>query len=632
MKFRYIIPVTIAILLSACNLTLAEDITPPPGYVSPTPMPTLVLVPERAPSVANGALIYAEKCAPCHGETGLGDGEQGMQLGVPVKPFGLPEVARPASPAQYFTVVTRGNIERLMPPFNSLNDQQRWDVIAYALTLHTTPEQVEQGKQLFESNCKDCSTDFFRNLANMSKLSAVEIARLIREGNDDVPAFGINLSDDGLWAVAAYLRTLSFDLTPLAQPSTPLPTPTAASVTQTPPSADGGTVAPSAKGTPIVAEQATVTSEATQVVLAEGYGNVRGSVVNQTGEDMPSDLVITIRGFEHASGPNAGAQEIFIQPATLHADGTFTLENIEMPVGRIFLAEVSYSGISLQSEFQVVEAGQNEINLSPVTLYPLGEDFSMLALEEVNIFISPSDETTYEVYTFYSFLNAGETVVIVRSGAQQEISFLQFPNGATALGYETLDQGAQLIGMDDGFAVPPSDQAYGLVAFSSLARQKKTVITQGFVLPAALVRIFVPEGMRVAGDNLVEDAPQTIQGTVYQMYTVHGVKPGGSLTFEVSGKPKGEGLSFDNPLLLGVGVLGIALIAAGGWMYWRDHSRPTDDEDNEKESGEKEEFSSSEEVLDAIIALDDLHRAKKISKEVHKKRRAELKETLKGMM
>jgi len=145
MKSRILYFFTLALLLSACNMTLAEDITPPPGYVHPTPVPTLVLYPSQKPSVANGERIYAEKCAACHGDTGLGDGEQGIQLGVTVRAFGLAEVARPASPAQYYTAVTRGNIERFMPPFASLSDQERWDVVAYALTMHTTPEQIERG-------------------------------------------------------------------------------------------------------------------------------------------------------------------------------------------------------------------------------------------------------------------------------------------------------------------------------------------------------------------------------------------------------------------------------------------------------------------------------------------------------
>jgi len=154
MKLRHLILfITATILLTACNFTLAEDVTPPPNYVPPTPAPTLgPLFPAQAPSTENGAAIFAEKCAPCHGATGLGDGPQGIQLGVTVPAFGLPEIARPASPAQWYTTVTRGNMERFMPPFASLSDQQRWDVVAYAMTLHTSEEEIAKGKGLFEDN------------------------------------------------------------------------------------------------------------------------------------------------------------------------------------------------------------------------------------------------------------------------------------------------------------------------------------------------------------------------------------------------------------------------------------------------------------------------------------------------
>src|SRR5687768_6038323 len=90
----------LVLLLTACNFTLAADVTPPPDYVAPTPMPTLgPLFPANAPDINNGAFIYVEKCAPCHGDTGLGDGEQGKQLPVTVPAFALPETAHKASPA-----------------------------------------------------------------------------------------------------------------------------------------------------------------------------------------------------------------------------------------------------------------------------------------------------------------------------------------------------------------------------------------------------------------------------------------------------------------------------------------------------------------------------------------------------
>ncbi|MBK8419255.1 c-type cytochrome [Candidatus Villigracilis saccharophilus] len=100
MKLRHtLILSTIMLLLAACNFTLAEDVTPPPNYVPPTPAATLPpLVPSNAPDVENGALIFAEKCAPCHGDTGLGDGPQGKQLPVSVAALGLPATAQKAIP------------------------------------------------------------------------------------------------------------------------------------------------------------------------------------------------------------------------------------------------------------------------------------------------------------------------------------------------------------------------------------------------------------------------------------------------------------------------------------------------------------------------------------------------------
>jgi hypothetical protein len=73
-----------------------------------------------------------------------------------------------------------------MPPFTSLSDQERWDVVAYAMTLHTTQDEIEKGRELFEANCANCSTEFFRDQAKMSALNEVELARIIKVGNDEV--------------------------------------------------------------------------------------------------------------------------------------------------------------------------------------------------------------------------------------------------------------------------------------------------------------------------------------------------------------------------------------------------------------------------------------------------------------
>ncbi len=77
-------------------------------------------------------------------------------------------------------------------------------------------------------------------------------------------------------------------------------------------------------------------------------------------------------------------------------------------------------------------------------------------------------------------------------------------------------------------------------------------------------------------------------------------------------------------LLIGIGALGLVLILAGVWMYMRDNNK------NEEEVEEEEdEFGDSESIMDAIIAIDELHRAGKLSDQAYKERREELKNALK---
>ncbi len=613
MKFRIFLLITLTTLLSACNFTLAEDVTPPPGYIPPTPLPTLVLYPERAPNIENGAAIYAVKCAPCHGETGLGDGPQGIQLGVTVPAFALPEVARPLSPAQMYTTVTRGVIERFMPPFASLNDQERWDVVAYVTSLHTTKEEIEKGRELFEANCAGCSTDYYQNQNNMSALSTVALARIVRLGNDDIPAFGENLSDAEMWAVAEYLRSLSFDASPHAQ-ATVVP------ATQTPVTADAGT--------PIEGTQ--------QSQVQEGFGSVRGSIDNKTGEDLPENMTVTLHGFDHdtQSSSSTGPVEVLTLEGTVSADGTFVFENIEMPPNRIFTAEVTYNGVGIQSELGFVSAGEAAVNLPAIVLYKTTNDASALGVEQLHIFLDASSDTTYEVLALYTFYNSTDSIIAVSMGNQQEIPFLKFPTGSQAMGYQAMQDSASFVNTSDGFAIPPSEQSYGIIALSSIPKQKETSITQPFVLPIASVNIFVPDGLELKSDRLTKGEPQDVQGSIYQLYTAENLNAGDELTFTVSGSPKdssstaSDSSSINSNLLIGAGGLGIALILVGAWMFLRER-KPMQ---AEGEEDDEDEFDSSEDVMDAIIALDDLHRAKKISDEAYQKRRAELKEILKEMV
>jgi mono/diheme cytochrome c family protein len=635
MKFSCIILFTLLTIINAsCNFTLAEDVTPPPNYVPPTPAPTLgPLYPAQAPSVENGAAIYAEKCAPCHGETGLGDGEQGILLNVPVSALGLPEVARPASLAQWYSIVTRGNIERFMPPFTSLSDQERWDVVAYAITLHTTQNEIEKGRELFETNCADCSTDFFKDQAKMSALNEVELARIIKVGNDEVKAFGSGLDEGNVWAVAAYLRTLPFTTTSLASASTPLSSTEPATVSETLIPAETRT--PSAEGTATDGTtQTTVPGEAAASARL-GVGTVNGSVENKTGAEFPSNLKITLRGFDYGADPNATPQEVLSLEELIGADGKFTFENVEMPASRIFLAQLIYAGITLQSEFAIVESGDSTLTLSPIILYGTTDDASALVVDDARIFFNYVEDEI-RVISAYSFRNLTDKIVVVESKDGLEIPFIKVPEGAQVLGYEPMQDSQPFTANGNTLAFAPNEQPYGLIVFSTLVKNSEVEISQPVAVPVTNLAIYVTEGVQLESVQLTDHGAQAIEGLNFQMYAAGGLNAGDMLTFTLSGTPGDASApvatsepNTNKNLLIGAGALGIALIIAGAWLYMGDRFRTREDADSDDD---EDGFETPEDVMDAIIALDDLKNAKKIPTVAYYKRRAELKDRLRNEM
>ncbi len=635
MKLSSFILILFALLLSACSFSLAADITPPPGSEQlPVPSkqpeesngPLYPLVP---PNPGNGQPIYAEKCAPCHGQAGLGDGPQAGQLPNPVAPIGSPAFARQSTPANWFSQVTQGNLERFMPPFNSLSDRQRWDVVAYSFTLSAPPAVVEQGAELYQANCARChgangkgdgpdAAGLSKKPADLSEQSTMaekseaDFFQAMADGfAPDMPAFGDSLSEEQLWALAAYMRTLTF--TPVEIESIAIE------------------ATPSPEATSEAGALATEMPAPTAADNAQMLGKVTGEVYNASGGEVPVDLTLTLRGFDHM-------QSVISQTTTLDADGVFAFDEVDTSPELAYVVTLDYGQATYGSDIGIFEEGVSELYL-PVEIYETTTDSTILSVDRMHIFFEFVDEKTVRVIELVIISNPGNETLVAAEEGGTTVNFT-LPDGATSLEFQDGILGERYLSTSDGFgdtiSVRPGTGTYEILYAYEMPYDRKLELVHPMHYPVDAVVILIPEdGVRVKGEMLRDDGTRDVQGVPYHLYSGGGLQSGDDLQLTLSGRPSASSPSLlqssNTSLLIGMVVFGVALIVGGVWLFSRTRREAGKNEVGEDISPETEidlDGEDADTLMDAIIALDDLYREGQLPEEAYLQRRVELKERL----
>ncbi len=628
MRLPSFLLLSLLFLLTGC-ISLAEDITPPPNYVAPTPAPTLAadVFPASAPNVDSGAAIYAQKCSPCHGPTGQGDGAQAANLPNGAPALGKADFAFDKSPARWYQIVTQGNLQNFMPGFSSLSDQQRWDVVAYALSLSAPAEQVQAGKALYEVNCAECHgldgrklpQSSLDNQQRMAARSNQELAALSQKGIPPaMPA--ANLSDADAAALAAYLRTFTF--------------------------APAENVAAASTPQPVAAE----TSEAAESAAPASdvqRGTISGIITNGSGGRVPAGLPVTLHTFVHDLATQQFTEGESRQTTT-SSQGAFQFTDLPLSPSDAYYVSVEYDGVIYESASAIpAQDGLQKYDL-PIIIYDTTTDTSGLAISTAHILLDYSQPGIIQVVEFFVFANIGDKTIVAAEAGQPVIE-IPLPAGYQNLQFENGVLGGRFIqtaaGFGDTLPIPPTDsqrQTSLVFAFdmpyqadsspwAGLFGGQKFELTQTFNLKTAALNLLVPQGVKAEGQTLVDGGAQNMgNGFTFQLYRAGSLEAGQTFTAQISGTPAAttstvsqSGDSRTN-LVIGIGAFGVVLILAGVFFYWRDRQKePEDDEEDPEEMSE-------EDILDAIIALDDQFRAGNISEEAYQERRAELKAMLRN--
>jgi len=400
--------------------------------------------------------------------------------------------------------------------------------------------------------------------------------------------------------------------------STPIPTPTSESV---------NTAIDSTAGAPGVTTPSTEISPTAQpsVVVVDGVVTVA------SGAAFPDGTLATLLLINTTSG-----QEMQRLTTPILPNGKYEFSNIPADTTTAYIVTADYGGVAYYSIPVVFDGTLFQFDM-PITVYDTTKDLNVLTVTQVHLQFDFSTAGQVQVMVLYVITNpSGNTVIVPSDGSS--VPFIEIPEGATSVKYQLSPSSSPLMSATNGFALlPGADLQYGIITTFTLPYTNRLIFTQLFSLPVSSATIIVPEGVKVRSDQLTNAGTQGSTGTTYHLYQAGSLAPGSTLTLTISGMPGDKpGFVLDQRtwLMIGVGALGVILIALGIFLFLRDRRlRGMEEEfEGDGEEGDEDALGDDREtILDAIIALDDQYKAGDILKEAYEKRRDELMERIKNL-
>ncbi|NWF70608.1 MAG: cytochrome c [Chloroflexi bacterium] len=584
----------LTLLLTACD-GLAGD----PVIVSTlTPLPPQSLFPPAAPDIANGARLYAANCTACHGISGAGDGESVLS-GAIQNPgiFNVAATADDQTPRAWFSTITEGRMENLMPPWGAILDaQERWDVALFTYTLHY--DSVEAGRALVESSSA-LSSDWQRlnptlsDSALMAETSDSALRALLAQ---ESPAFAA-LGAAEQTAVAQYARTLTLRRA----------------------DAIGQTIAP-----PITTPE-----------VVGAPGTITGRVANGTaGGTVPADTQVTL----HFINADLTTERLFLAP--ISADGSFVFSDVPFEDGANYFASVPYQERVFASTPAQATAATTTLHL-PITIYESTDDVSVIRIVGTVLQVSPSATGDgLEFLQVIRFRNTSDRLFSTNLsvGASGFVSLVvELPPGAAVLGmqgqerYVVLQEQYTVI---DTLPVLPDDEHLVQIVYFVPYDSGGAIIEQPFnyALDGA-VRVLLRSGsgLTLQSAQLAPLGPQMIGSNAFESFgATLTLNPRAALRFDLNGALRlpAAVVPANNVVLLLVTFTALVVLALMIFIVLRQRTlrrvpTPAVVQDKDK---------LIDTLVRQIAALDEQHDKGEINHDLYQQRRAALKARLAELM
>jgi mono/diheme cytochrome c family protein len=454
--------------------------------------------PTQTPSAMRGEALWAENCAPCHGVSGRGDGAtaQSPQMADnPPTDFTDRSAARQRSLADMFAVTKEGRMDRMMPPWGGrLSDDQIWDVIAYAQTFATSPDELAAGEAIYHEDCQEChaangsgavpGAPDFTDVAVIATQSPQALFDVVSQGQGQMPAFsdqlpaggegapgGKALSEEERWQVVDYLRTFSYE--------------------------------------PITFE-----------------GIIAGQVKNATTGQPVGNVEVRLRRWQgEAESPSLTVQA--------DADGSFRFERLDTTSHAFYRAEVVYNDVSFPGDFVNFEPDSTQLSL-PLNVYETTASDEAISVERLHFIVLGNQPGFLSVLELYQFSNSGDRAYVgtVDEKGLRETVRMALPAGAHNLLLQQGTLGVDFLEADDGLIatapIVPGKETFE-AAFVYVVPYSGATLSLDRPLyydTASVNGLVLNVGAKLESDVLTFGGERTAQGQTFLQYTAQNLKPG----------------------------------------------------------------------------------------------------------
>lgn len=360
----------------------------------------------------------------------------------------------------------------------------------------------------------------------------------------------------------------------------------------------------------------------------EYMGQVRVFISHQTENDFHEDAQVTLEGYDHMT-------QVYSETQSVSENKQVQFDEVPFLTGRLYIASVAYQGAVYRSDIITLEPGVTTLDLK-VEVFGTTTDRSALSIERLHVFVDFQQQDTAQFAEIFIISNYGEKTVVAEDEGKPVLVF-PLPDGASDLNFRSGSLGDRFIKTADGFgdtmSIPPGSSVYQLLVFFEMPYARGRLdFEQKVNLPVGAVVVMTPSnGLTLRASNLADRGIREVDEGAIHVYAGQQMDPGEVLAFSLSGRPgqpaAGKGSIFKDPkALIGISVFGVVLLVIGVWFFLQSQ------EDRMLSYPLETEVVDKEEIIDTIIALDDLYEGGELAEDVYRSRREELKSRLRMMV